>query len=287
MSEIKNNQYLCATFSGMKFRYIIILIITLLVSSCGEYEKLLKSTDFELKKTKAKEYFDEGKFLKATELLSQIIPRYRATEEAEGLYWLNAQSFYGMKDFYMAGAEFRKISDLYPYGEHAEEATFMTAMCDYFNSPRPDLDQTNTMNAIEGFVIFITKYPTSSKAEDARGFMNELTERLVQKSYNSARLYYDMKQYKAAVVALDNSLKEYPETKYREEMMYLKLHSLFLYAEYSIAARQTERYQSALDDYFTFIEEFPNSSYSKDVARIYQTTARKLNINPDNNPIIN
>ena len=287
MSEIKNNQYLCATFSDMKFRYIIILIITLLVSSCGEYEKLLKSTDFELKKTKAKEYFDEGKFLKATELLSQIIPRYRATEEAEGLYWLNAQSFYGMKDFYMAGAEFRKISDLYPYGEHAEEATFMTAMCDYFNSPRSDLDQTNTMNAIEGFVIFITKYPTSSKAEDARGFMNELTERLVQKSYNSARLYYDMKQYKAAVVALDNSLKEYPETKYREEMMYLKLHSLFLYAEYSIAARQTERYQSALDDYFTFIEEFPNSSYSKEVARIYQTTARKLNINPDNNPIIN
>ena len=160
-------------------------------------------------------------------------------------------------------------------------------MCDYFNSPRPDLDQANTRNAIEGFSIFLRRYPSSLKVEEARGFMNELTERLVEKSYNSAKLYYDMKQYKAAVVALDNSLKEYPQTKYREEMMFLKLNSLFLYAEYSIAARQTERYQTALDDYFSFMEEFPETSYSKEVARIYQTTARKLNIDPANNPIIN
>jgi len=49
----------------------------------------------------------------------------------------------------------------------------------------------------------------------------------------SAKLYYDMEQYKAAVTALSNSLKEYADTKYREEMMYLKLKSLFLFAENS------------------------------------------------------
>jgi outer membrane protein assembly factor BamD len=271
----------------MRLRFIIILIITLLVSSCGGYEKLLKSSDFELKKTKAKEYFDEGKYVRTTELLDQIMPQYRATEEAEGLSWLNAQSYYGMKDYYMAGAEFKKISDMYPYGEHAEEASYMTAMCDYFNSPRPDLDQTNTNNSIEGFSIFIRKFPASAKVEDARRFINELSERLVEKSYNSAKLYYDMKQYKAAVVALDNSLKEYPETKYREEMMFLKLNSLFLYAENSVIAKQTERYQAALDDYFSFMEEFPKTDYSKEVSRIYQSTAKKLNIDPANNPLIN
>ena len=42
----------------MRFRLYIVLIIFVLLSSCGEYEKLLKSTDFELKKTKAKEYYD-------------------------------------------------------------------------------------------------------------------------------------------------------------------------------------------------------------------------------------
>jgi outer membrane protein assembly factor BamD len=88
-----------------------------------------------------------------------------------------------------------------------------------------------------------------------------------------------MKQFRAAVVALNNSLREFPETRYREEMMFLKLHSLFLYAENSYANKQAERYQATLDDYYSFMEEFPKSSYSRDVGRIYQTTARFLKIN--------
>ena len=271
----------------MKYRFFILLIITLLVASCGQYEKILKSTDFELKKSKAREYFDEGRYVRATELLSQVIPRYRATDEAEDLAWLNAQSYYGMKDYYMAGAEYLKISELYPYGAHAEEASFMSALCDYYVSPRPSLDQTSTNSAIDGFSLFIRKYPTSARVEEARNFITELTEKLVQKSYLSAKLYYDMKQFKAAVVALDNSLKEFPETKYREEMMFLKLNSLFLYAENSVADKQTERYQDALDDYFSFMEEFPETTYSKDVARIYQATTRRLGVDPANNPLIN
>ena len=92
-----------------------------------------------------------------------------------------------------------------------------------------------------------------------------MQDKLVEKSYLSAKLYYDMKQYKAAVVALNNSLKEYANTKYREKMMFLKLNSLFLYAELSYANKQKERYQATLDDYYSFMEEFPKSHYSKDV----------------------
>ena len=90
----------------MRFRLYTVLIILVLLSSCGEYEKLLKSTDFDLKKTKAKEYYDKGEYVKTTELLTQILPRFRATEEAEELNWMNAQSlfwheglFYGRKLF--------------------------------------------------------------------------------------------------------------------------------------------------------------------------------------------
>ena len=217
----------------MKFRLYIVLIILVLVSSCGEYEKLLKSTDFDLKKAKAKEYYDAGQYVKSTELLSQILPRYRATEEAEELNWMNAQSYYGMKDYFMAGSYFKTFIDQFPFGKHAEEANFMAAMCDYKIAPRSELDQENTRNAIEGFNIFITRFPASPKVEEARKLVKELEEKLVEKSYLSAKLYYDMKQYKAAVVALNNSLKEYADTKYREEMMFLKLNSLFLYAENS------------------------------------------------------
>jgi len=260
----------------MRFRLYIVLIILVLVSSCGEYEKLLKSSDSDLKKSKAKEYYDAGQYVKTTELLTQILPRYRATEEAEELNWMNAQSYYGMKDYFMAGSYFKSFIEQFPFGKHAEEANFMAPLCDYNISARPELDQENTKNAIEGFRIFINRYPNSTKVEESRKLINELEDKLVEKSYLSAKLYYDMKQYKAAVVALTNSLKEYANTKYREKMMYLKLNSLFLYAELSFVSKQKERYQATLDDYYSFMEEFPKSTYSKDVNGIYQKTNKYL-----------
>lgn len=267
----------------MKLRDLSIIILAVIVTSCSGFEKVLKSTDYELKKTKLKEYYDDGQYVRATELLAQVLPRYRATAEAEELTWINAQSYFGMKDFLMAGSEFRNFSEVYPYGEHAEEASFMAAMCDYFLSPKPELDQESTRNAIQGFTLFMNRFPSSTRIDEARNYLKELQERLVEKSYMSAKLYYDMEQYKAAIVALNNSLKEFPETKYREEMMYLKLSSLFLYAENSVTSKQAERYQTTLDDYYSFMEEFPQSTYSKEVGRIFQLTAKVLKINTDSN----
>jgi outer membrane protein assembly factor BamD len=260
----------------MRFRLDIVLIILVLLSSCGEYEKLLKSTDFDLKKAKAKEYYDKGEYVKTTELLTQILPRFRATEEAEELNWMNAQSYFGMKDYFMAGSTFKAFIEQFPFGKHAEEGNYMAALCDYNISARPELDQENTKNAIEGFNIFLNKFPNSSRAEDCKKRITDLQDKLVEKSYMSAKLYYDMEQYKAASIALTNSLKEYSNTKYREKMMYLKLNSLFQYAELSYKNKQKERYQATLDDYYSFMEEFPKSTYSRDVNTIFQKTNKFL-----------
>ena len=262
-----------------------LLIFLVLLSGCGEYEKLLKSTDYDLKKARAREYFEAGQFVKSSELLGQILPRYRATEEAEELNMMNAKSYYGMKDYMTAGSYFKSYTDQYPYGKYAEEASFMSAMCDNNSSPRPQLDQQSTMAAYEGFNYFITRYPNSPRVEEAKKLMNDLQEKLVEKSYLSARLYYDMNQYKAAVVALSNALKEYSQTKYREEMMFLKLNSLYLYAENSLANKQKERFQAALDDYYSFMEEFPQSRFSKDVTKIYQDLGKYLKIDSEINEV--
>lgn len=262
----------------MRFRTYIVLIILVLTVSCGEYEKLLKSTDYELKKAKAREYYDAKQFVKASELLGQVIPRYRATEEAEELNWLNAQSYYGMRQYDLASSYFKSLVEQYPYGKYAEDATYLGAVCDYNQSPKAELDQTNTRDAIEGFNLFINRYPLSPKIQEAKDHIKELQERLVEKSYVNAKLYYNMKEYKAAITALTNSLKEFSDSKYREEMMYLKLNSLYLYAVLSFSNKQRERYQATLDEYFSFMEEYPQSRYSRDVKRIYDDTAKFLKI---------
>ena len=142
---------------------------------------------------------------------------------------------------------------------------FLLEMCDYNISARAELDQENTKNALEELNIFITRYAYSPKVEECKKMITELQDKLVDKSHNNAKLYYDMKEYKAAVVAINNSIKQYPNSAYREEMMFLKLNSLYLYAVKSYADKQKTRYQDTLDEYFSFMEEFPKSQYSKDV----------------------
>jgi len=266
----------------MKFRFYIPLILVLISTSCGEYEKILKSTDYELKKTRALEYFEEGRYIRATELLSQILPRYRATGEAENLTWISSQCYYNVHDYMTAGASYKNFYEAYPYNEHAEEAAFMTAYCDYLKAPRADLDQSYTRAAIEGFQFFIRRFPVSEKKVEADKLIKDLEDKLVEKSFNSAKLYYDLKEYEAANVALSNSLKEYPETKHREELLFLKLESLFQYAERSIDEKRRERYQNTLDEYYSFIEEFPESGYQREIEKIYKSTAKYLNIDQGN-----
>jgi outer membrane protein assembly factor BamD len=188
-----------------------------------------------------------------------------------------------MKQFELAGNYFKSLVEQYPFGKYAEESTFLGALCDYYLSPRAELDQENTRNAIEGFNFFINRYPSSPKVQEAKDNITQLQDRLVEKSYLNAKLYYNMKEYKASITALSNSLKEYADSKYREEMMFLKLNSLYLYAVNSFANKQTERYQATLDDYFSFMEEYPESKYSREVRKIYQDTAKFLKIEPSDN----
>jgi outer membrane protein assembly factor BamD len=260
----------------MKINIVLAVLIALILSSCGEYEKLLKSSDFQLKKEKAIEYYEAGKYVKATELFAQIMPRYRASDEAEQLNWLNARAHYEMRDYIMAGTYFANFSSLYPFSRFAEEALFMAAYCDYQMSPRPELDQEYTRKAIEGFRLFNRRYPMSTRVAESDMVIREMEEKLVEKSYMSARLYYDLKQYRAATVALNSSLNEYPETKYREEMMFLKLNSHLLFAQYSFADKQKERYQNTYDEYLSYVEEFPSGTYEKEVKKIYDTLMKVL-----------
>ncbi len=280
---IEKNIVILRNIFIMRTKIYILLLIALTATSCGEYDALLKSTDSELKKQKVYEYYDAGKYVKVTELLAQILPRYRATEEAEQLNWINAQATYKLTEYQVAEQYFKDFSELYPLSNNAEEALYMAAMCNYNLSPRAELDQTFTNKAIESFTIFMTRFPNSTRLEDCKAKKKEMQEKLVEKSYISARLYYDMGEYRAATVSLANSLKDYPDTKYREELMFLKLDALFLTAQKSIPSKQRERYQTTLDEYYSFIEEYPKTAHEKDVAKIYASTAKFLKIDTGEN----
>lgn len=257
--------------------YILsITFLTFFISSCGEYEKVLKGGDIQAKLEKAKEYYEDGQYVRASTLFEQVIPRIKGKAEAEEVEYTQAKCYYEMKDYVMAGHYFRTFVRTYFNSQYAEECDYMGAYCYYKLTARPELDQSNTINAINSFTLFITKFPASDRVEESLKLITELEEILVEKSFMTARLYYHLGKYKSAIYSVKNGISEYPDTKYREELLYLKLRSSYLYAEGSIRDKQHERYQDTVDEYYSFIDEFPESSHKKDAEKLYNKSTEFL-----------
>jgi outer membrane protein assembly factor BamD len=272
----KKFTYFCTMFSGRA--YIILLVFTALLgfSACSGYEKLLKSTDYRLKYDKAVEYYENEEYARASGLLEQCVNVFRGTTKADTVFYYHARCYLAMRDYTVAGYTFKGLAENYPSSAFAEEADFMTAFCNYKLSPRPELDQENTNKAITAFQLFLIKSPGSDRRKEAAQYIAELRNKLIQKSYLSGKLYYDLGEYRASIIALENSLEEYPDTEHREELMFLLLKSNFLLAENSVPAKQAERYQNTVDEYYSFVGEFGESSFRKEADRMYQDALGRI-----------
>lgn len=263
-------------FKNRVYIGVAILLLGALISGCGEYEKILKSRDFPLKYDKALAYYEEDEFVKAGSLFDQISNIYRGTTKADTVKYYQAKSYYGQTDYVMAGHYFSELATTYPNSVFLEESEFMTAYCYYKQSPRPELDQDNTFRAIQSLRMYMVRYPNTERMQECKDLIAEMSDKLVEKSYISAKLYYDLGYFKSAIIALRNSLADYPDTKYREDVLFLILKSSFLLADNSVYSKQMERYQATVDEYYSFVGEFPESQYVKEAERIYTSTLKIL-----------
>jgi outer membrane protein assembly factor BamD len=255
---------------------ILFVGAALMLGGCGEYDKLLKSRDFQKKYEMGVQLYEEGEFAKAGTLFDQVDNIFRGTTKADTVKYYQAKSYYGQRDYMMAGYYFSELASTYASSEFLEEADFMTGYCYYKQSPRPELDQATTYKTITAMQMFMVKYPTSERITECREIITEMSDKLVEKSYISARLYYDLGYYKSAILALRNSLIEYPETRYREELMFLILKSTYLLADGSIPSKQRERFQATIDEYYSFIGEFPEGTHSREAERMYESSNKFL-----------
>ncbi|MHC1704069.1 MAG: outer membrane protein assembly factor BamD [Tenuifilaceae bacterium] len=253
-----------------------LLILGIFLISCSGFEKILKSKDYDFKYKKALEYYEKGDHYRYTTIFEQLSPIYSGTQRADTVEFYYAMGNYKQGDFILAGHYFDKFRKTYPRSVFTEEAEYMYAYCYYESSPRPELDQDNTQAAIMAFSEFLAKYPRTDKGNKVNGLLVELREKLVEKAYLSAKLYYTVSEYKAAIVALKNSIKDYPYSKHKEEQLYLVLKSSYLLADNSVPEKRRERFQATVDEYYTLVGEFPETQYLKDAKRIYDASMKIL-----------
>lgn len=252
------------------FAYIVVLLI---VTSCGSYQKLLKSTDAEEKFAAAKNYFLEKKYSKSATLFSDLLQIYKNSKQGEEVVYLLAESLVGMKDYYSAVSYYNEYLRSYPRGEYASDSRFMVGYCYYLESPDARLDQTATNRAVAALTEFTQIYPDGEKTADAYRLISEMEDKLAYKGFLEAKLYYNLGTYmgnnfRSTIITAENILKEYPNTKHRENLSFLILKAKYQEAALSIADKKRQRFSEVIDEFYKYSVEFPNSKNNSEANRM-------------------
>lgn len=257
-------------------RYLLLAIIPIILLACSDYNRALKSTDKDYKLEKADHYFQKEDYLKALAIYEECIPLCRGQACGEEVYWRYAFCHYGIEDFHLASYYFRTFAKTYPSGQYSEEASFLSAYCHYRNSPTWSLDQTDTRKAINEMQLFLNRYPQSARKDTCNALVDELRHKLEKKQYETAVQYYKTRRYRAAVIALENVLTDFPNSQYREEIMFHQLKANFDLAHHSIDAKVEERLKNTVASYHNFVDHYATSKKMNEAENIYNQCLKQL-----------
>ncbi len=255
---------------------MLLLGIAIFISSCTEYEKVLKSKDYNYKLTKAKEYYEKGSYLKANTLLQENLQFNRTSKNYEEIYYLYAQSFYHLGKYWDAALYFNSFATSFPKSNHLEEARYLAAKSYEHSSPRYALDQRDTKRAIDAYQSFKLNFPTSERLGAVDSSLNMLQKKLEKKAYEAAKLYLKIQQYKAASVSFNELVKLYPASPEIEKYKLESIESLVRYADKSKPSKKAERYSDALGEITGFMYNYRDSKYINKVEKLKNHTEENL-----------
>jgi outer membrane protein assembly factor BamD len=239
----------------------------------------LKSTDPELKYTKAVEYFEKGDFMRATTLFDEISTYFKGTERSETILNYLSKSYLGQKDYFTASEYYKTYVKTYPKGKYVVESKYMIGYCYYLDSPDARLDQTATNDAVASLQEFVDVYPESERVPDAMKLLDELNDKIAYKYYLNSKLYFNLgnylgNNYESAVITAQNALKRFPSTKYREELSIIILDAKYQQAVQSFEEKKMDRYRATIDEYYNYINEYPEGKMRKHADKVFNESKK-------------
>jgi outer membrane protein assembly factor BamD len=248
---------------------LYLLLFSVLLSSCGGFEKIRKSSDVNYKLTKANEYFDKKDYSHANQLYKELMPIMKSTRNYEALFYKYAFTFYYLKDYVEASYYFKNFTDYFPSSKETEECEFMSAVCLFKYAPKSTLDQSNSMKSLEALQAFASKYPKSTKLAEANDYIAKSKYKLESKQADAAKLYFNINQFKAASVAYRSVMHNYPESINTDLYQFMIMKAMYKYAKASIETKQEERYASAISAYRELKEAYPQSKYIPEADKLF------------------
>lgn len=266
-----------------KVAVFINVLVLVLVVSCSKFRKIEKSEDWRVKYDAALAYFEKKDYYRASVLFENILPIVRGLPEGEKVQFYLAYCQYYEDLYLLASEQFRTFFETYGRSQFAEEARYMYAYSLYASSPNPNLDQSNSIDAMTAMQEFLNRYPNSKFRDEAINVINTAQQKLEEKGFENAYQYYRMRYYEAAIISLNNFNSSFPDSRYQEKAYYYIIDAAYKLAEKSIRSKQTERYKAVIEYYKEFLERYPDSGYLKEAEKLYADSLEKVNTNKSTN----
>ena len=246
---------------------LILLIAGLALGSCSKFTKVQKSTDYEYKLRMAEKYYINKKYNFAQQLYEELFPIYKGDPKFEDIFYKFAYCTYYLKDYLQAENLFKQFVEVFPSSARAEEMQYMRAYTFYKQSPKMELDQTNSLKAIGLMQTFINTHPGSTRNKEAGEIIDQLRLKLESKDYTNAQLYFNMGHYRAAAIAYSSLMNEFPDSQKSEDYKLQVIKSYYLYASNSIDEKKPARFEQVVTECNDFLDRFPESKLTEEVQR--------------------
>lgn len=267
-----------ASFSQgrVALRFIAAILLLVVVASCSKFSRLQKSTDINEKYAGAVEYYNKRDYFRAGTLLDEIIPLLKGGENYEKAQLYYAYCKYHGRELLLSAYYFKNFYETFPRSPFAEESYYMYCLSLVEDSPKFNLDQSNTLTAIDAIQAFVKQYPENEKRDQIQGLIGQLRLKLERKSFENAKLFYKKEDYKAALIALKNFRQDYPDSDLNEEAFYLRIVNQYNYAENSVDSKRRERLADLMEMYENFLDAYPQSRYIRQAEDYYEYAAKQL-----------
>lgn len=246
---------------------LLVIFMGLLAVSCSKFAKVQKSTDYDYKLRMAEKYYIQKDYNHAQMLYEELFPIFKGDPKFEDIFYKYAYCSYYLKDWLQAENLFKQFVEVFPTSPKAEEMEFMRAYTYYRQSPKIELDQTNTTKAMGLMQTFINTHPGSPRIKEATEIIDRFRAKLEAKEYKNAELYFNLGHYQAAAIAFTSLMNSFPDSEKSEDYKFQVIKSYYLYADNSVEHKKAERFEQVINEVNDFVDRFPESELT---ARVEQ-----------------
>jgi outer membrane assembly lipoprotein YfiO len=227
-------------FPGALLAVALLAVALLMAAGCSSMPELGEATA-EDTYTFGVAAAERGDYRLAIEVFKRITLETPLHETADDALIALADAHRAISDYASAEEAYRRLLSDYPRSALVPEAEYKLGVTFLDQALPAALDQSMTEQAISQFEYFLAEFPSSGFVDEAAERVLELRTKLAAKRYDSATLYFNLRQPKAARVYLESIIVDYPDTVWARAALLDKARSFAAEGSRALAEGEYQR----------------------------------------------